>query len=505
MLRITAAILLSLYSSQAAVAQTRLVPDDVGDRAVRRTDAGADAPLNDDIATIPDLIEYQIGRWQPDDPAEGLYAGTWSNTGGFLRFDLTLDGLINPPGPLNLLSDTYDPFLYGPSPLIGFVEFNVDQNVNSGGELDFPEFRYLGNAGRFGGLIDDSILRTRQAVCGSEIDHTISTPPFVDRSGEEFHIAFAGDTISGVSTRLGDTDSDFEPGEAWTISANWLHRAHSFEPFSGAGNDGIYEPETEFIFRHFVADDRTIVTLVFPLTNLAAAAAAGEIEEPNNGSDADQASIHEALMNLTQSVTAIPVGDPARLNPEFQSIRPWENQSALSYLDPTTWEVNIIVGMAYETLDPFGALFAPTDIMPGPTVGDFDGNGVVNAADVQLFDTFLVDNDGIPSSDDDATPDGIITIPDFGPNFCMYDLDYDGVIDNQDRKRIVIMGDINLDTQVNVEDLSEFVTLLLNSATKPDPVSTAPSHQKFLRANFNGDGIINGKDIPGFIESVLAG
>ncbi|HPF39323.1 MAG TPA: hypothetical protein P5081_01165 [Phycisphaerae bacterium] len=504
MSRIAGAILLSFVAAQVTYAQPQIGTDAAQELTVRRTDVGAVAELDEDIRTIPDLLHYELGAWAPDNPATSLYAGDWSDAGQFLRFDMILNGLVNPPGPLALRDDTYAPFMYGPSPIIGFVEFNVDLNVNTGGEVAAPEYRYLGNVGRFGGRVDHPDWFDRAAVCGADIDHVISTAPLVDRSGEEFHIAFTGDNVLAINHRIGDNDDVFEPDEAWAVSASWLHRAHAFERFSSAGADGIYEPPAEFIFRHRQDVDQTTITLIFPLTNLAAAQARGEIEEPNNGSDADQASIYEGLKNLTQSVAAIPIGDPTRQDPVFQTIRPWESQSASTYLDPSAWDVNIVIGMAYETIDPFGAIFAPTDVWPGPLPGDFNANGILDAGDIIEFDVFLSDNDGSSLTDADGVVNGIVIIPNFGPNFCMYDLDYDGDIDNSDRKEIVIMGDLNFDNAVDVGDLAEFVTLLLSSATEPDPISPSPSVEKFRRANFFADDIINGKDIPGFVDRFLA-
>lgn len=495
--------MLSFCFVASAAAQQQKQLDGVGDAAIRRIDFGADAPTGSESSNIPDIVSYQLGAWQPANPATSLYGGMWSNGGQFVRFDLVLNGLVNPPGPINQVSPTYDPFYYGPSPLIGFVEFNIDQDVNTGGELDFPEFRYLANLGRFGGIVDHADWRDRAAVCGTDIDQDFMTAPFVDRSGEEFHIAFSGDTVLAVTRRIGDDDDTFEPGEAWSVTANWLHRAHSFERFSSAGNDGIYEPQAEFLFQHAIEIDQTIITMIFPLTNAAAADALELSTESNNGVDSDQASIQEGLSNLTQSVMAVPIGDPTRLEPEFQAIRPWENQSAAAFLDPASWEVNIIVGMPYTTMDAFGALYAPTDVMPSPIVGDFDGDGIVKQADVQAFDSFLEDMDGLVGVDADLSIDGAVTLVGFGPNFCVYDINYDGVIDTQDRKQIVIMGDVNLDLKVNVEDLEEFVTLLLNSATEPDPIVTDFTRDKFIRANFFVDGVINGKDIQGFVDRFL--
>ena len=486
------------------VAQSRVAVDSINEAAPRRTDFGVDGMLDEDSHLVPDLVGYQIGRWQPEAPEANLYGGVWSTTGGFLRFDFAFMGLINPPGPLALVEDNYQPFQYGPNPFVGYVEFDVDTNAQTGGEPDFPEFRYLGNMGRFGGRVSDMVWGDRMAVCGSDIDGSVTSAPLVERSGEEFHLAFTGDGILGFTEALGDGDSTFEFGEIWVLHTTWLHRAHSFEPFSSSGGDGRYEPAVDVLFEHRFDLNWTIVSIVFPLTNMAAATARGEIEQPHNGNDADHASILEGLADLRTSVQAIPAGDAIRFEPEFDFIRDWETTTPASFLNPDQWRVNLIVGMPYVVEDTSGAFFAPTDVQPEPLFGDFDGDAIVTGNDVALFDAFIVDNDGVFPFDSDGVVDGVIQIANFGPGFCMYDLDYDGIIDDTDRNLIRIMGDLDFDLDVDFSDLAIMVNVLINPnlVPIPDPPGTVAALRQ--RADFDRNGLINGADVRGFTARMLA-
>ncbi len=497
-------IALIIATAHVAVGQTRVAVDSVGEAWPRRTDFGADGIIDETQHLTPDLIGYQIGRWQPLDVTESIYVGDWSATGGFLRFDFAFLGLINPPGPLALVEDDYQPYMYGPNPFVGYVEFDVDASAQTGGEVDFPEFRFLGNLGRFGGRVNDPVWGDRMAVCGSDIDNQLATTPWVERSGEEFHLACTGDGIEGITELNGDGDSTFEWGELWMVHTTWLHRAHVFERFSGAGGDGVYEPPVDVLFDHRLDLNWTIVTVVFPLTNIASAAARQEIEQPHNGNDGDQASILEGLVDLRNSVMAIPAGDAIRFEPDFDVVRDWETTTPGLQLNPNLWRVNLIVGMPYAIEDVSGAFFAPTDVQPEPLLGDFDGDGVVKAEDFTLFDTFLTDHDGVFPDDADGEVDGAIHIDAFGIGFCMYDLNYDGVIDDIDRDLIQIMGDLDFDLDVDFNDLSIFVTLLINPDMVPVPVPPGDLAALMDRADFDRNGVVNGRDIQGFTSRLLA-
>jgi len=84
-------------------------------------------------------------------------------------------------------------------PGLRYVErYLYDGSADTGGELDSPDLRYLGNAARFGGAADGRYGRPFAALDRSAFDGSFTTPPFVERSGEEFHIAFHGWEISQI-------------------------------------------------------------------------------------------------------------------------------------------------------------------------------------------------------------------------------------------------------------------------------------------------------------------
>ena len=84
-----------------------------------------------------------------DEPRSDPFEGRFQEDGELLRLDLLIDGLVNPPGSTDPVA--FDPFRYGDHPLFGFIEIDVDEDVETGGEIDHPEHRYLGNITRFGG------------------------------------------------------------------------------------------------------------------------------------------------------------------------------------------------------------------------------------------------------------------------------------------------------------------------------------------------------------------
>ena len=158
------------------------------------------------------------------------------------------------------------------------------------------------------------------------------------------------------------------------------------------------------------------------------------------------------------------------------------------------WDVTILVSMSYENQDPLGDVFVWTDAAPGPKVGDFDGNGIVDIRDVNEFDTFLVLNDGVVDLDADGIP-GMVTLPDFGHNFSVFDLDYDGIVNDSDRSGIIIRGDMDGDFDIDLVDASIFAQVLV--------VPNAPV-ALFIRADVNEDGAINGRDIEVFVQKLLS-
>jgi len=409
--------------------------DPVGDVQVRRTDPGADGPVGSDNHRFPDIVSQEIGRWQPADPAGDLFDGQWIMSGQFVRFDIVFDGLINPPGTLGFSPEPFEPFRFGPNPVYGLIEFDLDGDMDTGGELNTAQLRYLGNAARWGGIPALPRFADRVALDRSAFDGDVRTPPFVERSGEEFHIAFLG--LGSQSTgivRSDNTDMIFNRGEKWVLKGRFFHRAHGYEPFSFSCCQnplGSYQPIVEIQFQHDVDGDRTTVSLVYPLTNAGSAAAQGTVTVQDPDGDAsNQNSVLEALDDLVFSTVFAPSDD--RNDPRFVLIEKWATKAAIDYLNPRNWKVTAMLGGSY-TIPDASAFVVWTDMTPNVVAGDFNGNGVVGLADVTLFDEFISTNDGNLGVDATGADDGVIAIIDFGPNFSVFDVNYDGFVDTDDR------------------------------------------------------------------------
>lgn len=473
-----------------------------GDCQIRRTDAGANGDVGELIHATPDIAGYVMGNWQPANPSVDLYTGAWSPAGLFLRVEIAFFGHLNPPGLLAIRGDLYAPYLYGLNPVFGYIELDLDRNVASGGESAFPERRYLWNAARFGGLpsVPRFLTNNRFAANWFDLDHTISTPPYVERSGEEFHIALFGDWIDQVIEITGDGDGVFEEGEVWLLRGQLFHRAHAFETFSAAGGDGVYQPVVDLRFENPAGSNLTFVTLVYPLTNAGSAQQNGSATtQPNDGNDTNQNSIEEALFDLKASVQRIVAnGSPLQNHPAYPLISPWGNENPAGYLNSTLYFVDMLVGMAYTNEDPSGTLCAWTDAWPDCEPGDFNGDGRVNMDDVQMLNTFISQYDG--SADDaDGVVNGSVAIPNFGPNYSIFDLNYDGWVNNDDRRMVRIPGDLNGDFLLNAMDVNLLVGALVNPGGLPGGL---PS-DFFDRADLNHDGTLDGRDIRGMVQAFL--
>lgn len=484
------------------VAQTPLFPlsDPLGDARIRRTDLGGNGDVGEAYHAIPDIAGFGMGNWQPANPSQNLFVGTWSPQGAFLRVDVGFAGQVNPPGPLDLLpNSSFEPYRYGDHPAFGYIEVDVDRNVSSGGEPDRPDLRYLWNVTRFGGLpgVPRFLAADRIATHWTHLDNNLSTPPHVERSGEEFHIALFGDWIDAVQEISGNGDNTFEPGEVWWVYGQLFHRAHVFRYFSSAGPDGDYLPTVILQFDHPVGASVTVVSLVYPLTNAASALQQGDPSvEPPDASYTNQNSVEEALIDLQTTVQRIiSTGDPLQNDIRFPMIAPWGNQFPGDYLLPIDYHFDMLVGMAYQAEKLDGSVVAWTDAWPGPVYSDFNGDGRVTLADVQLFDSFIAQNDAA-----DGVPDGEVQIPDFARNFSMFDLSYNGVVDAEDRQLIVVPGDLNGDFLVDQTDVALFVWALLNPGVTPPNVPP----DFFIRADFNRDVKLDGRDSPGMVRAYTA-
>ena len=423
--------------------------DESGDALVRRTD-GAGVDWTGEDADPIDLVRYRIGAWQPVDPTTDLYTGQFSGTGQFLCIKLVIDGLVNPPGPTDF---PFDPQRFGMRALYLWLEVDVDANINTGGEIYNPEVRYLASAARFGGRPQGRLYDGRVGMDGFDSDGDYDTPPWIDRSGEEFHLALLGGEFEcdGVTGPLDDDNCLFDAGETWDVGGRFWHRAHGYEELTFAG---IYEPEVELRFEHDVETDDTTITFVYPLTNEAYALAYGS--DPDEEEDIytwNANSVHEALLDLETSAW---FGGGSG-HPYEDLIFDWAFQSSAAFLDPLSWRSTILVGTVLsESVDLGGGVYTYTDIWPNVVAGDFNGDGVASNTDAQMALEFLTLHDGDPLYDQGMLP-GEIQIVDFGPRFSIFDIDYDGFVNSFDLTfSLQAPGDYNNDGKVDLQDVAGF-------------------------------------------------
>lgn len=492
-------------ATSAFSADTLQMTDPEGDAVIRRSDWGNDAAVNPLVNRMPDLIQLRLGRFLPDQPSNDLFSGQWSDTAIFFRLDIVFDGLINPSGPVYWDDDDpqYDPMRYGPNPLCGYVELDLDGDVNTGGELDYPNDRYLGQVGRFGGVPSGSVFENRVALDRSCNDHNVQSPPFIDRSGEEFHLVFRAEEIDYIDVKsecTGGSPLVFEAGERWILHGDFFHRAHGFEDYAFSCQDrpGRYKPDVQIQFQHDLARDQTTVSLVYPLTNTASAQIANESPEPNDGCDDNHNSITEALLDLKWSANnASPI---AMQQPEFQLISGWSDNVVFNHANPAGWRLTCLLGSVYATPQPGGDRFIWTDIWPNVVPGDFNGDGASNTQDAGVFGSYIAAHDGDPFYDADVSVNGEIECAGFARDFMVFDMNYDGVVNADDMPIGPIPGDMDLNNQVDINDVDDFALALTDPGFYPvkhegeSPVS---------RGDMNGDGLFDGADIPGFVDIVL--
>lgn len=484
--------LMAIATPAAGVLPFNVFVDPPADAVVRRFDGGVDGPPPGQPA-LPDLLSYDIGAWSPDNPADSLYRGQWDDAGMFLRLDLVFDGLVQPPG-----LDFASLFLFGDNPLLGFVEIDMDANVSTGGEIIGPQFRYLGAAARFGGMPSAPRFTGRTALdqCPGSFDADISSGPyFPERSGEEFHLAFLWGQVTGVEINS-NGDFQFEAGESWLVTGPFFHRAHGYDDFillcCSNGLPG-YNPSVTLLFSHGMVSDRTTVSLVYPLTNAASAAQRGEVVQANDCCADNQNSIAEALEHLELSAVLASSADRQDVN--FDIIADWETQVGDVFVDPDSWDVSAIIAGAYVDDQTFTTQLAYSDLAPNILSRDFNGDGVLNLADTALFDAFLSGADG-GSCDDDATTNGEVVIANFGNNFNVFDVNYDGVINGQDRPTVgptFTTFDQDGDGDVDLADHAVFQQCI-GAASPIPPICEG--------LDFDGSTAVDDADMVEFIGSV---
>ncbi len=451
--------------------------DEVGDAVPRLTNASAQDRFDPERPLI-DLISSTLGKWQPHEPQKDLYTGEYRFDGRFFKLELELAGLVNPPGSLR--KDEYWPQQFGPNPVYGFVEIDIDANVMTGGDVDEPELRYLGNAVRFGGRVPNQSFSNRLALDGSAFDGDLSTPPFVERHGEDFHLSLLGpDRTDSHTPLVGDIDGKFEEGETWLLHGSFLHRAHAYEHLDLLYS--TYDPDSDLLWHHDIQTDTTHITLVFPLTNFAAGLMRGEPPEPNDQAGFNHASIDEAIHELRFWAEYWATADDSPLE---DLIIGWNSvtQDPLQLLDPTNWTYTVLLGTYNESFAEEG-IAVWTDIYPDVVPGDIVGTGIRTGYDGELISEFVQAHDG-----DDGVVDERVVLANFATNFSLYDVNHDGVVDGQDI--IFTNGDANQDGAVDLADFALFQRCFEKDARFPPCASL----------DLSGNTVVEIEDFPQFFQ-----
>ncbi|MFG0283621.1 MAG: hypothetical protein ACF8R7_04305 [Phycisphaerales bacterium JB039] len=410
----------------SAAAQTTTYFDDPGDAVIRRTDPGAAGSLRPD-AVLPDLIRTRMTAWSAISPATDPYTGSIINPDDahLFRIDIEFAGLVNPPGPLGAGVDPWDPFRFGPSPVFGFLDIDLDDDKDSGGELGAgAELRLLANIGRFGGLPEGSIA-SRAARSAADYDRDFSRGPQFERSGADFAISFCGCWNITIIHEGGDGDGQFESGESWEIRGRFFERAGGFEGpslVSGGSAFGAYDPWSSARWAHDDIADITTFTLVGPLDMIGAAQLFGGSVQPPDTFVDNHWSVEEAILDIIDSVKRAS-------GPAYILMEGWDEFRRDHHLDPERWEASAIFGTTYA--DPIDALYIWTDVGFEFTRGDLTADGFLTSADADTFRAWLYAVDGAPA-DADGAKNGVFVIRDFGVNFSLYDLDGDGRCDGDD-------------------------------------------------------------------------
>ena len=421
----------------------RIIEDGI-DAAPRRTDSEAgQIPWG---VCLPDLLVVRMGPWAPFDPLVDLYDGTYDEGGIFACVELVFDGVVNPPGPT---TTSFDPTLYGLCPIYGFVELDIDDNVDTGGEMEAPVFRYNANVARYAGMPVGPEFINRIGTDGQESDLVYDSPPWIDRSGEDFHLVLSNEEIVSILEVEGDQDGVFDAGETWLLEGHFFHRAHGYDIFTYGGG---YEPSVELRFAHDPPTNTTTITLVYPLTNEAYAQATGTQPEGEDFDDSNANSIHEALWNLQFSATY-----PVLPGHEYEPlILPWASQYPNDYMDPRDWRPTFLLSTVL-TEWTYGGLYMCVDTWPNVVAGDFNGDGLAGNTDAQMAADFLAAHDGDPLYDSDGQINGEIHLVGFGARFSIFDVNYDGVIDAYDvTYSQQAPGDYDNNGQIDLEDFAAF-------------------------------------------------
>lgn len=456
----TAVALLAMGMPSARASDpTETWTDPKGDAVIRRTDANGNGALGAG-STLPDMIRVDFIAWQSSTAAADPFNGSPCNPedAHLFRIDVSFAGLVNPPGRLgDGVAIEYRPFEFGPSPLYGFLEIDVDHDRNTGGELGTAaRTRYLANVARFGRLPSHSNA-DRAAIWGTDLDRGFDEVPQYRRSGADFLLSFCGCSDVTILNEGGNGNHIFEPGETWTVRGAFFQRSGGYVDSSFAfggtsGVPGMYDPQVKIRFSHSQSANRTVVSLVYALDMTGAGQLAGAPPEPVNYNAGDQTSVLEGLQDVIDAAGFLNLPEPVRTLAQR-----WTGRSAWDFLDPTEWNMTALFGTAFATIQ--DSPFVWTDTGCDETPGDMNHDGYGNSTDALIVRDQIVQLDGGPQDGDVLAgvvgENWSVRIIGYGANFCLYDITGDGVINYTD-VRFLCPADFDMDGRLTVNDYITF-------------------------------------------------
>ncbi|MCA9279254.1 MAG: hypothetical protein H6815_08130 [Phycisphaeraceae bacterium] len=418
-----------LAAGNSAFAQTQQIfNDDVGDATFRPS--STTAPL---VSEPIDLVSLKLSGWQTSTPLTNPFSGSVTNwqTQHLFRMDLVIDGLVNPPGRADI--GNYNPTEFGDNPLYAYIDLDIDDRKDTGGETSGPAaFRYLANVGRFGRR-GHSSFGERTAVTHEDIDGDFVTAPYYERSGADWAFVLCGCT--SISIVSGDTNANnvFDAGETWVIQGRLFERSKGYQEASTTNNPtfggsalGLYDPIVKVQFSHSISADQTTVSLVYALDQTGAKNLNGlGSTPPMNTNVSDASSIAEGLQNIIDAANAGSLPYPV----SYTFCDDWEGRNINDYMDPTDWAVTALVGTAFAAPDV--KQFVWTDTGFNEVFADVNGDGIITPYDKLAIQNFVYAKDGT-GFDADGSKNGRVTLANPGPEFVLYDLDSNGSVEPDD-------------------------------------------------------------------------
>lgn len=430
--------------------------DGKGDAALRRTDGNNDGPVNPN-SVLPDFISVSVGGWSTNTPVNNPYNGSWIDIRdtNLVKIEAVFDGLVNPPGPLNLNGEGYDPYRYGENPVYGFIEFDIDRDRDTGGEIHNIWNRPLGVASRFGGRLSGS-TGERAAITGKDFNGDVI------RTGEEVHFSLCGCNPFTTNPINDNTPNTFDAGDTWILNGRFFHRTHAFTEFSfafGGSENGEYDPKVDLLIQHHTSKNQTTITLIYAKNMAGAAELTGQSQQSMDLNVANHTSLEEMLNEIR--FAALNNNEPPGTN--YDLLRDWadrKHDNPGDFLDRSDWRVLTLFGTTYSA-EQTDAFYVWTDIGPDFRVGDCNGDTLVNQADQSIVMASIAQSDGT-SFDSDGLKNGQTVIVDFAWNFALYDINYDRLINADDLAIIGYKqrGDVNNDGSVDQNDITTFKTML---------------------------------------------